>query len=638
MTLFKLQTSMNNLVMLTLGMSRIIKRCVVFFLDASLCILAVWLSYYLRTGNFSSLIGELSIAVYLSLVLALPIFFALNLYKTIFRYSGWPALLALTKAIVLYGLLYASLIMAWGFQGVPRTIGIIQPLLLFVFIGASRGLASFLFSNAYRSQLGLGLLPRVLIYGAGSSGRGLAAALQDSTSLKVVGFLDDSPRLQGYSLNGLSVYNPKQLSDLIPTLDISDILLALPSVDRARRNEILNMMAGLSVSVRTLPNLSDLAQGLISASDLGELDLNDLLGRDPVMPDHQLLAKNVKRKTVLVTGAAGSIGSEICRQLLDLRPSRLILFDHSEYGLYLLESELSEYVKARGLEFSIISVLGSVKDQSSVNEVIKHWCPNTIFHAAAYKHVPLVESNPVEGTLNNVFGTLNVVKAACKNEVENLVLISTDKAVRSTNVMGATKRLAEMILQAFSVEPEFEKTKFTIVRFGNVLNSSGSVVPLFREQINSGGPITLTNPDITRYFMTIPEAAQLVIQAGAMSNGGEVFLLDMGEPVRIIDLAKRMILLAGHTLKDRDSPDGDIAIEITGLRPGEKLFEELLIEDGRSEKTSHPRIFMAQEELLPWNILEEILEELKVLIADRDGRAIKSILQSNIPGINLKIN
>jgi len=482
----------------------------------------------------------------------------------------------------------------------------------------------------YLSQLRLGTLPKVLIYGAGSAGRQLANALANSYEMRVVGYLDDDDRLHGHVLNGLAIYSPQDLSGLVLSLGISDVLLALPTANRKRRNEILALMQQAKVSVRTLPSVMELAQGKVSTADLRELDIDDLLGRDSVPPNHILLGRNVTRKVVLVTGAGGSIGSELCRQILKLRPETLLLVDQSEYALYEIHQELLEKVQALGEgAVQLVPLLASVRDAERMREVITTWSPDTIYHAAAYKHVPLVEHNPAEALKNNVFGTRTVAQLAVEHGVSDMVLVSTDKAVRPTNIMGASKRLAELVLQALAAEPG--KTTFSMVRFGNVLGSSGSVVPKFRQQIKNGGPITLTHPEVTRFFMTIPEAAQLVIQAGAMAKGGDVFVLDMGESVKIMDLAQRMIELSGLNERTEANPDGDIAIEITGLRPGEKLFEELLIGND-PQPTLHPRIMKASEEKMAWADLQDSLNAMLVALDVNDVGVLRRMLEQLVSG------
>ena len=610
-----------------LALPRAAKRLVALSVDLALCVLTVWLAYYLRLGEFVALSGSMLWAVGASIGIALPIFIVSGLYRAIFRYSGWPALLAVARAIGIYGLLYASIFTAIGVARVPRTVGIIQPILLLLFVGASRAFARLWLGDQYQSILRRAARPKVLIYGAGGAGRQLAAALANSHEMQVAGFLDDDDRLHGHVLNGQPIYNPADLVNLVATLGIGHVLLAMPSIGRKRRNEILSHISSARVTVRTLPSLSDLAQGRVSVSDLQELDIDDLLGREPVAPNHILLARNILGKLVMVTGAGGSIGSELCRQILSVGPLTLLLIEQSEFALYGIHQELEEKLAGRAVK--LVPLLASVQNADRMREVMSTWRPDTVYHAAAYKHVPLVEHNPAEGVKNNVLGTLNTARAAMENGVADFVLISTDKAVRPTNIMGASKRLAEMVLQALAADEP--GTKFTMVRFGNVLGSSGSVVPRFRQQIRDGGPITLTHPEITRYFMTIPEAAQLVIQAGAMAKGGDVFVLDMGQSVKIIDLARRMVELSGLTVRDDEHPEGDIEIEITGLRPGEKLYEELLIGDN-PKPTNHSRIMKAHEEFLPWAELEPKLQALDIALNVNDIGVIRQMLQQLVAG------
>lgn len=618
---------LSHLVVPVLALPRPAKRIVALMVDVGLCVLTVWLAYYLRLGEFVNLTGNALLAAVASIGIALPVFIVSGLYRAIFRYAGWPALLAVARAVAIYGLLYASVFMAIGVPGVPRTVGIIQPILLLFMVGASRALARIWLGGQYQSQLKKNALPKVLIYGAGAAGRRLAAAMSNSPEMRVVGFLDDDDRLHGHVLNGLPLYGPADLPDLVTSHNVSSVLLALPSVSRKRRNEIIAQMQEAKVSVRTLPSMIELAQGKVGISDLRELDIDDLLGREPVAPNHLLLAKNVTDKVVLVTGAGGSIGSELCRQIVKGKPAVLLLIDQSEFALYAIHQELQ--AKPVSAPVKLVPLLASVQDEERMREIMSTWHPDTVYHAAAYKHVPLVEHNPAEGVKNNVIGTLTAARAAQEANVSDFVLISTDKAVRPTNIMGASKRLAEMVLQALAVNSS--GTKFSMVRFGNVLGSSGSVVPKFRQQIRDGGPITLTHPDIIRYFMTIPEAAQLVMQAGAMAKGGDVFVLDMGQSVKILDLAKRMIELSGLTVKDEDNPDGDIEIEITGLRPGEKLYEELLIGDNPSP-TSHPRIMKAHEDFVSWTELEQKLKALQLALSINDVAVVRSILEQLVVG------
>ncbi len=603
-----------------LSLPRSAKIGVVLCVDTSLIILSVWLAYYLRLGEFISLSNKALISLATSIIFALPIFITSGLYRAIFRYSGWPALLTVARAIFIYGLLYASIFTAIGIVGVPRTIGIIQPILLLLFVGASRALARLWLSEQYQTLLNKANQPKFLIYGAGESGRQLARAMSGNQEMQVVGFLDDDNSLHGHVLNGQTIYNPADLSKLAKSLNIKNVLLAMPSISRKRKNEILNQIQEVQVSVRTLPTVSDLAKGKVTISDLKELDIDDLLGREPVIPNQILLAKSITNKIVMVTGSGGSIGSELCRQIIELRPKKLLLVEQNEFSLYNIHQELER----KTTEVHIIPLLASVRERDRVDKITSTWQPDTLYHAAAYKHVPLVEHNLSEGVKNNVLGTLFTAQAAIKYKVENFVLVSTDKAVRPTNIMGASKRLAEMILQALAAENP--SLKLSMVRFGNVLGSSGSVVPKFRQQIKEGGPITITHPEITRFFMTIPEASQLVIQAGAMATSGDVFVLDMGKPVKIIQLAERMIELSGLSIKNEENPDGDIEIEITNLRPGEKLYEELLI--GNNPKiTSHNRIMKAHETFLDWKILKDKIEILTIALYENDVQTVKRLLK-----------
>ncbi|NTV92270.1 MAG: polysaccharide biosynthesis protein, partial [Chlorobiaceae bacterium] len=470
---------------------------------------------------------------------------------------------------------------------------------------------------------------RILIYGAGSAGLQIAGAMAHSRQFTVTGFLDDDVSLQGHTINGVTVYSIDEAEEIIKVEAITGILLALPSSSRRRRQEIFDFLHPFGVHILTLPGIEALAEGTVSISDIKEVDIEDLLGRDPVPPVIELLGRCIKGKVVLVTGAGGSIGSELCRQIFSLHPATLLLLDHSEFNLFTIHQELENRAIHEKSRINIVPLLGNVADQKAMEKICFTYKPSTLYHAAAYKHVPMVEQNPIEGLRNNVFGTLNMAKTAIKNEVGHFILISTDKAVRPTSIMGASKRLCELVLQALAAETT--TTCFSMVRFGNVLGSSGSVVPLFRRQIKEGGPLTITHKDITRYFMTIPEAAQLVIQAGAMARGGDVFLLDMGEPVRIIDLARRMIELSGLSVRDSEHADGDIEISVTGLRPGEKLYEELLIADNPMT-TEHPRIFKAHEYYLSMSELMPHLTALKNAISDCDEDGIRASLKNVVRG------
>ncbi|NTJ30201.1 polysaccharide biosynthesis protein [Agrobacterium rhizogenes] len=624
----------DKLVLPFLALPRSTKRALALLVDASLCVLTVWFAYCLRLDDWVILEGVEWLPAIVSLLVAIPIFIVLGLYRAIFRYAGMSAFMTVVKAVAIYALAFMTIFTAISVPGVPRTVGILQPLLLLIAIGLSRMWTRYWLGNAYQRLLNRNQLAKVLIYGAGASGRQLSGALANSAELNVVGYLDDDRNLHGSIMGGLPIYDPTDLPALVVSGDIKGVLLALPNASRQRRNEILESMRKARVTVRTMPDLTALAQGRVAVSDLRELDIEDLLGRNVIAPDRALIDKNIRGKVVMVTGAGGSIGSELCRQILKNGPSCLLLVEQNEFGLYAIHGELEKAAATTGnSEIRIIPFLASIRDDRRLRQIMEAWRPKTVYHAAAYKHVPLVEYNPVEGIRNNVLGTLTTAEVARDCGVEDFVLISTDKAVRPTNIMGASKRLAEMVLQAMDADrkPGADGTNFAMVRFGNVLGSSGSVVPLFRQQIRDGGPITLTHPDITRYFMTIPEASQLVIQAGAMSGGGDVFLLDMGEPVRIADLARRMVELSGLTVRDEDEPDGDIELEITGLRPGEKLYEELLIGDN-PQSTSHPRIMRAKEDFLPWPELSKKLAALQAALDENDVPLARGLLQSLVSG------
>jgi FlaA1/EpsC-like NDP-sugar epimerase len=611
-----------------LNLPRLKKRGIALSVDLFICLVTVAIAYWIRLGEWVTPYGTQWLS-YVGALLAIPLFITSGLYRAIFRYAGWGALMGVVRACALFGIGYCIVFAAIGIPGIPRTIGVLQPILLFVAVGGSRAVARYWLGGGYQQLLRLGQRRRVLIYGAGSAGRQLAAALANSDDMQVVAFIDDDPTLKGSVLNGKQIYGPKGLSQRIDDLEIADLLLAIPSASRQRRNELIDSLASSHVSVRTLPGLADLADGRVTVNDLRELDIEDLLGRDAVAPNQLLLAKNIAERTVMVTGAGGSIGSELCRQILALRPKALVLVEQGEYNLYAIEQDLlARQASGSDGAVRISPILASVQDEKRIDQILAEWKPDTIYHAAAYKHVPLVEHNPEEGVRNNVFGTMNVAQLAEKHSVSDFVLISTDKAVRPTNVMGATKRLAEMVLQALAAEGG--ETRFSMVRFGNVLGSSGSVVPLFRKQIREGGPVTVTHSEVTRYFMTIPEAAQLVLQAGAMAKGGEVFVLDMGEPVQIIELARRMIELSGLTVRDEADAKGDIEIKVTGLRPGEKLYEELLIGDN-PEGTAHPLIMKARDGLLVKKVLDAQMDQLKKMLAGSDHAQIRTFLMDILP-------
>lgn len=628
-----------------ISLPRLTKQLLVFVVDAFSVILAAWLAFSIRLDRFHFPLGTEFLVYLLPLFIALPIFIRMGLYRAVFRYAGQHALWSIARAVFLYGLIFFTLIFFWDYlpipkvgKAIPRSLGILQPIILLVLIILSRSLARLWFLS--QRSIGKKIQQRTLIYGAGVSGAQIGSALQRNGHYYLVGYLDENPHLRHKTINGLTIYGIDEIDMLITEYGVTDILLALPSIPQSRRNEILTNLRSFHVHVRSLPSMIDFVEDRITVSDIRELDVTDLLGRSPVEPNKELLERNIKNQIVMVTGAGGSIGSELTRQILFFRPKTLILFEQSEFALYALDAELRKRINDDAWDIELISLLGNVRDYDWMKKICGTWRINTIYHAAAYKHVPIVEHNVKEGILNNVWGTLNAARVAIETGVNQFILISTDKAVRPTNVMGASKRVAEMIVQALANQ-ENVKTQLSIVRFGNVLESSGSVVPLFRSQINAGGPVTVTHSEVTRYFMTIPEASQLVIQASAMASTtgqGVVFVLDMGAPVKIIDLAQRMIELTGYTLKNEQNPDGDIAIELVGLRPGEKLYEELLIGNNPAP-TNCPKIMKAREAFKVWDELEQDLNSLhKVLIVlDVVGiyRELKKIVTEFEPDIDI---
>jgi FlaA1/EpsC-like NDP-sugar epimerase len=643
----------NSIKQSLLNLSRPVKRSLVIFADVVICGLSIWLAFGLLLDQWGYFQFQQWIVFLVAIGFSFPLFVFFGLYRAIFRYIGTAAFISITRVFVIYTLLFFGIFTLYGVDEVPKSIGIIQPMLLFIGIGASRYFVRYWLSGInnvqkvfHRAQ------PIALIYGAGSAGRQLASGLTSNKDMLVKGFIDDDRHIQGSTINGISVYSNTGLEGLIHRLEITDVLLAIPSASQDRRSEIIASLNGCGVRVRTLPGLLDLATGLVRISDLHDLDMNDLLGRAVVPPEVGLLEKNIRGQVVLVTGAGGSIGSELCRQIIKFSPKSLILIDSSEHALYLIHEEFKRalmdlegerlaggsYDQAyapsnAALSIEIVPCLASVRDGDLLVNIFKTHKPATVFHAAAYKHVPLVEQNPAEGIRNNVFGTLTCAKVSIECGVSSFILVSTDKAVRPTNVMGASKRIAELVLQALAevAAKGGHLTNFSMVRFGNVLGSSGSVAPLFSAQIAAGGPITLTHPEVTRYFMTIPEAAQLVIQASAMADGGDVFVLDMGEPVRIYDLAVKMVYLSGLLVKDEARPHGDIEIKVTGLRPGEKLYEELLIGEN-PQPTPHPKIMKAHEEFLSWDELQQGLEKLNLALVACDSELIRETLKKLVPG------
>jgi FlaA1/EpsC-like NDP-sugar epimerase len=610
---------------------RPIKRGVVVATDVTLVLLATWLAYSLRMETLHWPQGDEWWTYAISPVLAIPIFAWFGLYRAIFRYSGIHSLFKTGQAIAAFAAVLIAMHWWRRWPLFPLTLGVLLPLIFFALVSISRVTAQlWLSSFSSRGLVGQG---RMLIYGAGAAGVQTSSAMAFTRQFKLVGFVDDDVAKLGQTINGVPVYAPGNVPTVVQSLLVTDILLAMPSASRDRRNKIIQSLRSLPVHTRSLPGLSDLASGRVTVQDFCELDVEDLLGREAVPHQADLLQRSLQGQTILVSGAGGSIGSELCRQILHEHPKRLVLLDHNEFALYTIHRELSGWCKTQDSSIELVCMLASVSNRRRLDWICTTYQPHTVYHAAAYKHVPMVECNPSEGMFNNVFGTLNMAQAAVAARVQRFVLVSTDKAVRPTNLMGASKRMAELVLQALAAQADAHATCFGMVRFGNVLGSSGSVLPMFREQIAHGGPITVTHPEVTRYFMTIPEAAQLVLQAGAMATGGDVFVLDMGEPVKIVDLARRLVALSGLQVRDAAQPDGDIEIAFTGLRPGEKLYEELLIGNNPTP-TDHPRIMTAHEDFIPWPELLEQLSLLQAAAADENVVAIKAVLRVCVHGFH----
>lgn len=613
------------------------KKVIMLLGDLFLVPVALWLSFSLRLGGMYVPENDIPYLFILAPLISVPIFIRFGLYDAIIRYIGFHALWAVMQAVTLYSLLWGIVALISGLDGLlPRSVIIINLFITTIFIGGSRMIARWWLAGVNPIQRLSSIQSsrkNVVIYGAGSAGVQIATALAYGLEYRPVAFIDDDAVLKNQRLNGYKIFPFTHLGVLIEKYNVTDVMLAIPSATRSERNKVVNSLEPYPVHVHTVPSIDELAKGKVLVGDIREVDIVDLLGRDSVIPNPSLLHANIEHKKVLVTGAGGSIGSELCRQIILLDPEVLIVFDHSEYALYSIEKELNGLIQKQTpsvIKTLIIPILGNVCNQHRVEKVCGVYGVQTIYHAAAYKHVPLVENNPAEAIRNNIFGTLSAAKAAINTGVETFVLISTDKAVRPTNTMGATKRFAELILQGLAKQSK-TGPRFSMVRFGNVLGSSGSVIPLFREQIASGGPLTVTDPKIIRYFMTIPEAAQLVIQAGAMGQGGDVFVLDMGEPVNIYELAKKLIRLSGLEIKSEKNPDGDIEIKFTGLRPGEKLYEELLIGDNVTT-TKHELIMSAEEEVLEWAKVQESIDSFGEALDDCDQDRIRDLLLSVVRG------
>lgn len=637
-----------------LALPRHQKRLLQVIADLFLVWLAMWLAFVVRLG-FDEMVNPITTHRWLFLatpLVAIPLFIRFGMYRAVMRYFGNDALIAIVKAVSLSSLILGVVVYWYSNHEnvIPRSIIFNYWWLSLIMIGGLRlAMRQYFLGDWFAAAQHVPFtsrdngLPRVAIYGAGAAGNQLVAALRMGRVMRPVAFIDDDPSITDRVISGLQVYKARNIQRMIDTTGAQEVLLAIPSSSRTRRREILGFLEKFPLHVRSVPGFMDLASGRVKVDDIQEVDIADLLGRDAVPAQAELLERCISGQSVLVTGAGGSIGSELCRQILMLKPTTLLLFEHSEFNLYTILSELEQRVARESLPVRVLPILGSVRNESKLVDVMKTWNVDTVYHAAAYKHVPMVEHNIAEGVLNNVIGTLNTAQAALKAGVANFVLISTDKAVRPTNVMGSTKRLAELTLQALSREAapvmfgdksnisRVNKTRFTMVRFGNVLGSSGSVIPLFHKQIKTGGPITVTHPKITRYFMTIPEAAQLVIQAGSMGLGGDVFVLDMGEPVKIVELAEKMVHLSGLSIRSEKNPHGDIAVEFTGLRPGEKLYEELLIGDNVAA-TGHPMIMSAHEDYLEWELLKQRLSELVKAVNEDDYTRVRQLLRETVSG------
>ena len=609
-----------------LGASRRSKRSLAAGADVLLCVLAVVVSFSVRLGYWQFLTEPMAVMAAIEIALFLPIFFAAGVYSNLFRFHGAQGMIQISLACALLTIPNVIVFGLIAYPGVPRTVSVLFPLVFFALVALSRIVARYFLVDVFGD---IGVKRNVLIYGAGAAGRQLASSLAYESEYRLAAYIDDDPVLSRSRLEGVPIHPSDRLEGVIRRDGIEIVFLAIPSMPRARRAALVERLQAVDVHVLTLPGVTEIVDGKVSVSDLRQIDVADLLSRDPVRPDPELMRQTIAGKIVLVTGAGGSIGSELARQIVAQRPERVILVEMTEAALYQIDVELRALARQHGLEVEIVPELASIDKKGSVHRIFGRYRPHTIYHAAAYKHVPMVEANVVSGVANNLRGTLNCALAACEIEAERFILVSTDKAVRPTNVMGASKRICEMVLQALSTQDC--PTVFSMVRFGNVLGSSGSVVPRFREQIERGGPVSVTHSDITRYFMTIPEAAELVIQAGAMAEGGEVYLLEMGEPVKIIDLARTMIRLSGRTVRDAENPDGDIAIVETGLRPGEKLYEELLI-GAEALPTQHSRIFRAREDHPPWTELEEQLAQIDRLVRVGDAMAIRAKLRELVPG------
>lgn len=608
------------------ALSRRQKRSLMATVDFVAIPLSLYLAFALRLGEPIPPVTQIWWLFLLLPMASLPVFWRFDLYRMVVRHMGARVIYAVIKAVTVSALLLVTIALLGNERGLPRSTIILYWGIAIIGVGGMRFVARNALHAAFQAER---RREPVIIYGAGSAGVQTALALKQGHEYVVVAFIDDDIKLHGTELQDIRVYPPEQIASLADRMEVSQVLLAMPSVSRRRRRVIIEQLEALPLHVRTIPMLSDLVSGVARIDEFREVDIEDLLGRDPVPADERLLHHCIEGKVVMVTGAGGSIGSELCRQIVNLEPASLLLLDLSEYALYVINNDLHRIAAVQDGQVTVRALLGSVLDEGLLQHVMCSYGVHTVYHAAAYKHVPLVEDNVTEGVRNNVLGTYRCAAAATGAGVESFILISTDKAVRPTNVMGASKRMAELVLQAMT-EREF-RTRFTIVRFGNVLNSSGSVVPLFREQIAQGGPVTVTDPEVTRYFMTIPEAAELVIQAGSMGQDGNVFVLNMGDQVKIVDLARRMVNLMGLSIRDEQNPEGDIPIEFTGLRPGEKLYEELLIGEN-TLVTRHSMIMRAREASLSWKVMHDVLAQLTVAFDRHESGPVRAILLNVVDG------
>jgi FlaA1/EpsC-like NDP-sugar epimerase len=606
-----------------INLPRKIKTKLILIFDLFAIIFSLFASIFIYFGywHYPANDSNFWLVLLASPLIALIIFTSLGVYKDVIRFMGFQSIWCIFQGAFLHSILWTLIIYISKTEAIPFQVILINWLLIIVVITCSRLLFKWLLTEVSTNN-------NVLIYGAGEAGRQVSDILNGLMNYKPVGFIDDDDEILHHSINSLRVYSKDNLKDLIKSKDVKEIFIAIPSLSRFRRKEIIRDLEFYSVGVRSLPDVSEIAKGKVKVQDLLEVDVSELLGREPVKPNINLLNKNIFKKVVLVTGAGGSIGSELCQQILHIKPKKLILFEISESALYEIEQQL---LNTNVMSIEIFPIIGSVRDKTRMAKICQHHGVQTIYHAAAYKHVPLVEYNQSQGVLNNTIGTLNAAQAAIESNVELFVLISTDKAVRPTNIMGASKRVSELVLEALNQLSQ--NTCFTIVRFGNVIGSSGSVIPLFKKQIKKGGPITVTHKDVVRFFMSIPEAVELVIQAGAMAKGGEVFLLDMGEPIRIYDLAVKMINLSGLQVFDKNNLEGDIEIIYSGLRPGEKLYEELMIGVNFSI-TENKFIMKTEEEMISWDKLEPLLAEIKDASISEETEKIYSLMKKVVPEFN----